>query len=186
MSVVDYNTGEYVDVQTGLLQKFGTDKGRSRRAGEYNTLLGGGQHMTEVVIDLVRLSALSPFASDINVILDDTVSIPNKAMIDRIRLTVMKASVGSSATLDFGLVDQDRSTEIDFNGFIAAGTTTWHTAAIGTILDYLPGVSLAGALVGTVLTNTGLLTAQVSGAAYTAGIIKLQTFWSVPLAADLA
>jgi hypothetical protein len=185
MAVVDYNTGEYVNVQTGLLQRFGTDQGRPRRAGEYSTLLGGGQHMTEVVVDLVRLSALSTFGSEIADILDDEVTIPNGALIEMVKLTVLEASAGSSATLDFGLYDQDRTTAIDQDGLIIAGTTTWHTAAIGTIVEYTQGSTEHGALLGLVLTNTGLLSAQVDGAAYTAGVIKLQVYWSVPLAADL-
>lgn len=185
MSVVDYNTNEYVDVQTGLLQRFGTDQGRPRRAGEYNTLLGGSKHMTEVVVDLVRLSALSTFGSDIDVILDDDVSIPNHALLEKVILTVLEPSAGSSATLDFGLMDQDRSTAIDADGLIVAGTTGWHTSAIGTIVEYIQGATEHGALLGEVLTNTGLLCAQVDGAAYTAGVVKLQVIWSVPLAADL-
>jgi hypothetical protein len=184
MSVVDYNTGEWLNAD-GLLVKFGTDKGRPTRAGEYNTLLGGGQHMTEVVVDLVRLSALSTFGSDIDVILDDTVTIPNGALLEMVKLTVLEVSAGASATLDFGLYDQDRSTAIDADGLIVAGTTTWHTAAIGTIVEYTQGSTEHGALLGEKLTNTGLLSAQVDGAAYTAGVVKLQVLWSVPLAADL-
>jgi hypothetical protein len=184
MAVVDLNTNEWLNAD-GLLVKFGTDLARPTRAGEYSTLLGGGEHMTEVIVDLVRLSALSTFGSDIDVILDDTVTIPNGAMLNKVRLTVMEVTAGASATLDFGLYDQDRTTAIDADGLIVAGTTGWHTSAIGTVVEYLQGSTEHGALLGTVLTNTGLLTAQVDGAAYTAGVIKLQVFWSVPLAADL-
>lgn len=184
MSVVDMNANEWVNLD-GLVVLFGTDQARKARAAEYSTLLGGGQHMTEVIVDLVDLSAKSTFGSDIDVILDDTVTIPNHALLEKVKLTVLEPSAGSSATLDFGLVDQDRSTGIDQDGLIVAGTTTWHTAAIGTIVEYTQGSTEHGALLGEVLTNTGLLVAQVDGAAYTAGVIKLQVYWSVPLAADL-
>lgn len=185
MSVVDMNSNEWVNTATNLLWKFGTDQGRVRRAGEYSTLLGGGQHMVEVVVDLVNLSAKSTFGSDIDVILDDSVLIPNGALLEKVILTVLEVSAGGSATLDFGLYDQDRTTAIDADGLIVAGTTTWHTAAIGTVVEYTQGSTEHGALLGTVLSNTGLLTAQVDGAAYTAGVIKLQVLYSIPLAADL-
>src|SRR5690348_13553224 len=139
MSVVDYNTNEYVNVQSGLLQRFGTDQGRPRRAGEYNTLLGGGQHCTEVVIDLVRLSALSTFGSDIDVILDDEATIPTGTLVEKVILTVPDPSAGSSATLDLGLYAQDRTPADDADGLIVAGTTGWHTSAIGTIVEYVQG-----------------------------------------------
>ncbi len=185
MSVVDMNTNEYISPADGLLWKFGTDKARRSRGGEYSTLLGGGQHMVEVVVDLVNLSAKSTYGSDIDVILEDGVTIPNGALLEKVRLTVLEVSAGSSATLDFGLYDQDRTTAIDADGLIVAGTTTWHTAAIGTIVDYTQGSTEHGALLGEKLTNTGLLSAQVDGAAYTAGVVKLQVYFSIPLAADL-
>ena len=183
MSVIDLNTGEWLN-DDGLLQRYGTDRARAVRTGEYSVLTGG-QHCVETTINLVTLSALSTFGSDINVILDDSVTIPNGALIERVELTVSEVTAGSSATLDLGLVDQDRSTEIDFDGLIVAGTTTWHTAAIGTVVNYVQGSTEHGALVGTVLTNTGLLTAQVDGAAFTDGIIKVRIFYSIPHAADL-
>lgn len=183
MSVVDMNSNEWLNGD-GLLVRFGTDRAREARAGEFNSLFDG-THVVEVTVDLVNLSAKSTFGSDIDVILDDTVTIPNGAMIEKVELTVMEPSAGSSATLDFGLYDQDRTTAIDADGFIIAGTTGWHTSAIGTKVEYTQGSTEHGALLGTVLTNTGLLSAQVDGAAYTAGVIKLRVFYSIPLAADL-
>lgn len=183
MSVVDMNSNEWLN-SDGLLVKFNLDHARPARAAEYNTLYGG-RHVTEVIVDLVDLSAKSTFGSDIDVILDDTVTIPSGALIEKVILTVLEVSAGASATLDFGLIDQDRSTALDADGFIVAGTTTWHTAAIGTIVEYTQGSTEHGALVGTKLTNTGLLCAQVDGAAFTAGVVKLQVEWTVPLAADL-
>src|SRR5262245_30999288 len=109
MSVVDMNANEWINAD-GLKVKFGTDKARATRAGEYSTLLGGGQHCTEVIVDLVDLSAKSTFGSDIDVVLDDTVNIPNGALLEKVVLTVLEVSAGSSATLDFGLIDQDYST----------------------------------------------------------------------------
>lgn len=183
MSVVDMNSNEWLNAD-GLLVKFNLDLARPARAAEYNTLYGG-RHVTEVIVDLVDLSAKSTFGSDIDVILDDGVTIPNGALIEKVILTVLEVSAGASATLDFGLYDQDRTTAIDADGLIVAGTTGWHTSAIGTIVEYTQGSTEHGALVGTQLTNTGLLTAQVDGAAYTAGVVKLQVEWTVPLAADL-
>lgn len=168
----------------GLTVRYGTNEATVTRVGQFAGTTPG-QHVVEATVDLVRLSALSTFGSDIDVILDDAVTIPNGAMIEKVELTVMEVSAGASATLDFGLIDQDRSTALDADGLIVAGTTGWHTSAIGTKVEYTQGSTEHGALVGTVLTNTGLLCAQVDGAAYTAGVVKLRVFFSIPLAADL-
>ena len=183
MAVVDLNTNEWLNPD-GLLVQFGTDRARPKLAGEFSTMMAG-QHVVEVSIDLVSLSALSTFGSDIDVILDDNVTIPAGALLEKVELVVTEVTAGASATLDLGLYDQDRATAIDADGLIVAGTTTWHTGAIGTTVTYTQGSTEHGALLGTVLENTGLLTAQVDGAAYTDGVVKVRIYYSIPLAAEL-
>lgn len=183
MSVTDFNTTEWHNAD-GLLVRFGTGEAQVTRVGAYADVYGG-RHCVEAIVDLVALSALSTFGSDIDVILSDTVTIPDNALIEEVRLTVLEASAGTSATLDFGLYKLDRATAIDADGLIVAGTSTWHTAAIGTTVSYTQGATEHGALVGTQITDPGLLTCQVDGAAYTAGVVKLQVYYSHPLAADL-
>lgn len=175
MAVVDLNTNEYVDVQTGLLQRFGTDQGRASRAGEYS-ILADGRHMVAVTIDL---SALPTAASGNEQILNDDVTIPAGAFIEQVDVLVTKEPTTSgSPNLDLGLVDQDRSTEIDFNGLIAAGDG-WETGTdLGTLFTYKLGTTEAGALIGTKITNTGLITASPDTADWTAGVIVVRIYFS--------
>jgi hypothetical protein len=182
MAVIDMNTNEWLN-NDGLLVRFGTERARPARVGEFSSLFNG-QHVIELHIDLAALSVLSPFASDIDVILDDTVTIPKGALLEKIELIVMEASAGAG-TLDLGLYDQDRTTVIDQDGLLAASTTGWAGAVIGTTVVYTRATAEAGALMGTVLTNTGLITAQVDAAAFTNGSIKIRIYFSVPLPADL-
>lgn len=178
MAVVDLNTNNWVNAD-GLNVYFGIGESVVTRGGEFE--LVDGKHLTEVFIDLVQISA----ALGDEYIVADNVTIPNGAMIEKVEVMVTEVSAGSGSTLDLGLVDQDRSTEIDFDGLLVNATTTWHAGVIGTIVEYDTNTSGNGALMGTVLTNTGLITASVDTAAYTSGKIRVRIYWSVPLAADL-
>lgn len=181
MAVVDLNTNEWVNGD-GLLVTFGTDRARAARAGEYSRL-SDGQHNVSVIIDLATLPTA---ASGNELILDDTVTIPNGAFITKVIVTVLEEPTTSgSPNLDLGLVDQDRSTEIDFNGLLAA-TDTWETGTdLGRVTEYTLGSTEVGALVGTQITNTGLLTASADTADWTDGTIKVDILFYMPLAADL-
>jgi hypothetical protein len=178
MAVVDLNPNNYVNAD-GLNQYFGLGEAVVTRGGEFE--MTDGKHLTEVFIDLPTISA----SLSNEYIVADNVTIPAGALIEKVELMVTEVTAGSSSTLDLGLVDQDRTTEIDFDGFIVNGTTTWHTAAIGTIVEYVQGSTEHGALIGEVLTNTGLITASVDTAAFTDGVVRIRIYWSVPLAADL-
>lgn len=178
MAVVSLNTTNTWDNSDGLHVYFGKSEAVVTRGGEFE--LTTGRHLTEVFLDLTALAA------DANeYIIADNVTIPNGALIETVELMVTKVTAGTNATLDLGLVDQDRSTEIDFDGLLTNSTTTWHTGVIGTIVTYDTNTSGNGALVGTKLTNTGLLTASWDTAAFTAGTLRIRIYWSVPLAADL-
>lgn len=177
MAVVDLNTNEYVDVQSGLLQKFGPDKGRARLAGEVSQL-ESGRHCATVYLNLGNMPTA---ASGNEMIVDDTVTIPNGAFIEQVDVLVIKEPVTSgSPNLDLGLVDQDRSTEIDFNGLIAAGDA-WETGGtdLGTLFTYVKGTTEAGALIGTKLTNTGIITASPDTADWTAGFLQIRIYYSM-------
>lgn len=184
MAVVDLNSNDRVNAD-GLFQRYGTNEAQVRRGGQYAGMSDGGSHVAEVIVDLVAVSTAAAHGSGNQVIVADNLYIPNGALLEKVELTVMEVSAGATATIDVGLVDQDRSTEIDFDGLIVAGTTGWHTAAIGTTVTYSQGSTEHGALLGTVLTNTGLLTVEIDTADFTAGVIKLRLFYSIPLAADL-
>jgi len=182
MSVVDLNTNEWNN-SDHLLVLFGTDQARASRGGEYSRL-ADGQECVSVIIDL---AALPTAASGNEQIVADNVFIPNGAFITKVRVTVLEEPVTSgSPNLDLGLVDQDRSTEIDFNGLLAA-TDTWETGGtdLGTVVEYTKGSTEVGALVGTQITNTGLISASPDTTDWTDGTIKVDIEFYMPLAADL-
>lgn len=181
MAVVDLNTDEWLN-SDGLLVNFGTNRARASRGGEYSRL-NDGQHLVSVIIDLATLPTA---ASGNEQIVADNVFIPNGAFITKVRVTVLEEPVtGGSPNLDLGLVDQDRSTEIDFNGFLAAADAFETGTDLGTVVEYVKGTTEAGALVGTQITNTGLITASADTADWTDGTLKVDIEYYMPLAADL-
>lgn len=188
MAVVDLNANDWVN-SDGQLVLFGTDRARASRGGEYS-VLANGIHVASVIIDLKGTATsggtFPTAASGNELIVADNVFIPNGAFITKVRVTVLKEPTTSgSPNLDLGLVDQDRSTEIDFNGLIAAGDA-WETGTdLGTVFEYVLGTTEAGALIGTKITNTGLITASPDTADWTAGVIKCDIEYYMPLAADL-
>lgn len=182
MAVVDLNTGEWNN-SDGLLNRFGTDRARASRGGEYS-VMGAGNHVVSVIIDLATLPTA---ASGNEQIVADDVTIPNGAFITKVTVTVLEepTTVGSP-NLDLGLVDQDRSTEIDFNGLLAdADAFETGSTDLGTIVEYVKGTTEAGVLIGTQITNTGLITASPSTADWTDGTIKVDIQYYMPLTADL-
>lgn len=177
MAVVDLNTSEWVN-NDGLLVLFNPDRSRPSRGGEYSRL-ADGQHMVSVVVDLATLATS---ASTNETIVADNVYVPNGAMVTKVRSTVLEAAtVTGTPTIDFGLVDQDRVTEIDFDGFLANATV----GTLGTVTEYVKGTALAGVLVGALITNTGLLTVSTDAGDFTDGTVKLDVEFYVPLPADL-
>lgn len=180
MAVVDLNSGEWINGD-GLKVLFGTDKARAQRGGEYSTLVDG-KHCVEVTI---ALASLPTVASGNSQIIVDSVTIPNGAQIEQVDLFVSKVMVNSgSGTLDIGLVDQDFSTEIDFDGLVAALAKT-ALDGLGEYTKIVLGSTSAGALIGTKITNTGLIVAKANTSDFTAGVVKVRIWYSTPLAADL-
>lgn len=180
MAVVTLNTNEWLNAD-GQMVLFGTDRARASRGGEFSTLIEG-KHCVEVTIALAGLPA---FGTGNYQIVADNVNIPNGAQIEQVDIFASKAMVNSgSGTLDIGLVDQDRSTEIDFDGFVAALAKTAYDA-IGEYTKIVVGSTGAGALMGTKITNTGLIVARANTSDYTAGVVKVRIWYTTPLAADL-
>lgn len=177
MSVVDYNTNEWIN-SDGLKVLFGTDQARAARGGEYSVLTGG-RHVVEVIVDLTTLSTSN------QTIVVDNVIIPNGAFIETVNVYATVAATSSgNGTIDVGLVDQDFSTEIDFNGLVAA-MVKGSVDNIGEMNTLTQGITYAGALVGTKITNSGYIVANLNTAAYQTGKVVVRIFYSVPLSADL-
>lgn len=180
MAVVGKKTSFWKN-NDGLSVFFGRDEGSSDASGEYNTL--GPQRMVEVVIDLDSL----PTQAGGNVqIQSDTVTLPAGAIIEKLEIICTEETTGTNANLDIGLVRLDRSTELDYNGLLAAGDDFNGGTDLGSVYTYVKGTTDAGALVGTKLAYTGYITANAETADWTAGVIKVRVFFSFPVASDLS
>lgn len=180
MAVVSYNTNEWIN-SDGLKTLFGTDKANKLRGGEPSLMIGSRSAL-EVEIDLTTLATVA--SGNQKIVLDDA-TIPNGAFIEEITIVATKAATsGGSATFSFGLVDQDRSTEVDFDGFVAALAKTAYDA-LGEKTTINVGSTGAGALVGTKITNSGVLVAAAATADFTAGKLLVRVIYQMPLSADL-
>lgn len=162
----------------GLYIEFGTDESTVTAAGEYR--MEGPYRITEVEIPLASLSTSA------NYFPSDTTTLPNGARIAKVMLYVETAATsGGSATLDVGLIDQDRSTALDDDGLIAALALAEIDTA-GSVITFVPADSTpaseagAGALIGTTLSNTGLFVASANTAVFTAGRVIVQVYWYKP------
>jgi hypothetical protein len=150
----------------GLLLKFGVDEGTTTIAGEVPT--AGIHRQMEVRIDLTKLSTAA------QLILSDTVFAAKNARVEEVEVEVETgATSGGAATLDFGVIRNDRVTELDFDGFVAAAALTTIDAA-GKRLNLIRGSTGAGALIGTTLANPGYLVAKAGTAVFTAGVLKVR------------
>lgn len=163
----------------GLYIEYGPDEVTVVDGGEYKAF--GALHEVEIEIDLTDLATAT------ETILSDTITIPNGARIEKVVLVVETAAGSTgSATLDIGLIDQDRTTELDYNGFVAALAVAEMSDA-GAVIEFINGADSTpagesgdGALVGTTLSNTGLITAGAGTEVFNAGRLKCRIYWYNP------
>jgi hypothetical protein len=174
-------TNSYWDNSDGLRVRNPLAARTVTRGGE---VYDGAKHKTWVTI---ALASLPTVASGNKQIVAENVLIPSGAFIEEVQVIVLKepTDAAGAANLDVGLVDQDRSTEIDFNGFLAAADAFNAGTDLGKKTVYNVGTTEVGALVGTKITNTGILTANAETADWTGGVVRVEVIWSVPLTADL-
>lgn len=156
----------------GLRIKFGAEEGQAGAGGEYVTT--GPQRMVELTI--ADMTALGANAA----VQEHHVVIPKGARIEKVEtITVTAITSGGAAALNVGLVKADRSTELDFDGLIAAAAIATINAAGGS-QSLVVGSTGAGALIGTTLAENGILTADYDTAAYTAGKLVIRVYYSFP------
>lgn len=154
----------------GLTRKFGLDKTTGTKGGEYRT--HGLLREVEFKINLADLTETETVQSDV-------VFIPTGARIAEVKVITTTAAATGTA-IDVGLVRTDRTTEIDYNGLLAAFVTASMNAAGETVI-LTQGSSTAGALVGTTTANVGYVTASRTDAtAFTAGAIVLAIKYYIP------
>jgi len=156
----------------GLRVAFGSEEATVSTAGAYNKK--DMEHEVEAVLTLTAITASAALVGS------NTLVIPKGARITRLKIIAETAATsGGSATLNFGLQRLDRSTELDYDGFIAALAKTAYDAA-GETTDITVGSTGAGALIGTTLANPGYLTADYDTAAFTAGVLRIKLFFYFP------
>lgn len=158
----------------GLYLEYGTQKATPVTAGEYVTY--GSLREIEFKLTLADLT-------EAEVIQSDTAIIPAGARIEQVELVTITAAATGTA-IDVGLIRTDRSTELDYNGLIAAEVAADMSAA-GEKHVYTQeagvGAGAGGALIGTTLANNGHITAsRTTATAFTAGVVMVRVKFMVP------
>lgn len=160
----------------GLLRKFGTEKAVPNKGGEYRTV---GQ-MREINFKL-DLTALTQAETPVS----DQVFFPSGARIAAVK-TVATTGAATGTAIDMGLVRSDRTTEIDFDGLLAAAPTANMNSAGETSIYQVAvtvptGLTGTGALIGTTTSNVGYVTcSRTDATAFTAGVIEVTIYYYVP------
>lgn len=157
---------------TGLYQKYGTEQTVTSTGGEYRN--NGGVREIEIKIDLTTLT-------EAETIINDNIWFPAGVVISEVEIYVDTAAATGTA-IDIGLVRaSDRTTEIDFDGIVAAAATA--TLTKGAKLVLVKGSTGVGALItnGTSIANVGHITvSRTSATAFTAGVIRVRIRYSRP------
>lgn len=169
----------------GLFVKFGLEETKVNTGGTYNTL--GPLQISEVIIKAADIASTS------NVRVGDAegvqgVQLPKGAIIERLEFTTETAFTSSgtvgSATIVLGLVGDDFSTEVDFDGFTTSSFTVTlaNAATLGAYTVVNRATTGAGAfLTGHAgLASPGYITVANSthGSNPLAdGVIKVRVFW---------
>lgn len=154
-----------------LYLKFGTEKATATKAGEYRNT--GQFHEVELKLDLTALTQSETIQADV-------ITIPAGARIAEVKV-VTHTAAATGVAIDLGLIkSSDRSTEIDYDGLLAAFVLASMDAA-GETTILTKGSATAGALIGTNLAFTGLISCSATTAtAFTAGVIYVTIKYYMP------
>jgi hypothetical protein len=173
----------------GLRVKFGKEEGGLARGGEVSD---AQRHEVEYVVDWTDLlSATDSILGSVGTLTPvgtAGVVVPKGARIERLETIVITAFTSSgtigSSTLLMGLIKtSDYVTELDFNGFTTASFVGSLFDAAGETQAVIPGSTGAGALIGTTLAESGVISVSNSAHAshpYTAGKLKVKLWYSLP------
>jgi cell division protein YceG involved in septum cleavage len=155
----------------GLRITTGVDEATQAKAGEYR--LAGNMHMVETEFTATSLATGAA-------VLDYNTVFPNGARIEKVEVVAETACTsGGSAVLNVGFIRTDLSTELDYDGLVAALALT-SIDADGDVVTLIQGSTGHGALVGTTLAYDGYLTADYDTAAFTAGKLLVRVYFYMP------
>jgi hypothetical protein len=154
----------------GLYIKYGTDEAAYDNAGEYKT--DGPLRLIELELDLTTVGSSPAIFSD-NALLQEGYR------VEKVEVVTVTGATGATAVLNIGLQRTDRSTELDYNGLVAALPVASMSDA-GETTSLVFGATYAGALIGTTLAYNGHLVADYDTAAFSAGVVKVRIYVSKP------
>lgn len=160
----------YMD-NTGLWVKYGTEQTVATRGGEYVT--NAALRQIEFTVDLTQLTETETPLSDI-------VFFPAGMKIQEVEI-YCETAAATGAGIDVGLVRTDRTTEMDFDGIIAAVATASLTVGSKQILT--KGSTGVGAYItnGTSTPFVGYVSAsRTTATAFTAGLLKIRIRYERP------
>lgn len=147
---------------------------------EQGAVTTGGTHN---VATPMRVTTVEFTATDLGTaaaVQDYNTYIPSGARIQKVDVIAETACTsGGSAVLNVGLQRKDFSTELDYDGLVAALALSAINAA-GENNELVVGSTGAGALIGTTLANAGVITADYDTAAFTAGRVIVRVHWYMP------
>ena len=154
-----------------LYIKYGPDKATAGKGGEYRGYTD--LHEVQLKLDLTTLTQTETIQSD-------SVFLPAGARIKEVE-TLTHTAAATGVAVDLGLIKaSDRSTEIDYDGLLAAIPTASMNAA-GEKNIFSDNTTYDGALVGTTLAYTGMVSASATtSTAFTAGIIYVTIRYYMP------
>lgn len=170
----------------GLYVKFGPEEGKPALGGETNAL--GSIHTYEVVIDYTEAqSATYAIVDGGSALGPQGVVIPEGLRITEVEVFTQTAFTSSgtigSATFSVGLKKRsDRSTELDHDGLLTASFVGSAIDAAGETSVVRIGSTGVGALVGTTLSEDGVIVVANTAHAshpYTAGkaVVKVRGYY---------
>lgn len=157
-----------------LYIKFGPDAGTATKAGSRTDPAEGSLNVIEFELTLTDLTSTQA------TVLFDNIIVPAKAWVEKIEThTVVAAtSSGSNATLNIGLVKEaDRTTEIKFDGLIAAQTVANMNAVNKLATITTVGAGTGGNQVGVAIASPGYISGYWGTEAFTAGKVKVRIFY---------
>ncbi len=161
----------YFDIG-GLRQEWGLEQTVTHKGGEYRN--NGLEREIELRIDLTTLNQTEA-------IMDPNIFFPVGVKITEIEVFVETAAA-TGVAIDLGFArTTDGTTEIDYDGLLAAFPTA--TMTVGNKVVLRKGGTNVGAMVGSgvATTNVGYITCSATTAtAFTAGVIKVTIRYERP------
>lgn len=157
----------------GVYQKYGTEKATATKAGEYKMF--GEDRMIEIrSLDLTTLTTTAAIVSDV-------VRWPATYVVSEVEVwTKTAATTGTSAALDVGLIQSNRSTEIDFDGILDAVAVTDMNADGEKVRKLGPpasgGLGVLADKDSVTATAGGYITASTSTGTFTAGVVDVRIY----------